>query len=118
MATEKRYLHDKLVLLLLSVNSLLAVLGTIMLLLKLGNSSTEYHIVQYRSDLGLSAFKNGSATSLIAFIVFVWLVLIINTVLSYRTYHLRRDYSIVMLSLATLLIVLSMIVSNALIVLP
>lgn len=118
MATEKRYFHDKLVLLLLSVNGFLTILATIMLLLKLGNSSPNYHIIQYRSDLGLSAFKNGTATSLVAFIVFVWLVLIVNTVLSYRTYHLRRDYSIVVLSLCLLLIILSMIVSNALIVLP
>lgn len=118
MATEKRYLHDKLVLLLLSVDSFLTLLGTVTLLLKLGNSSPQYHIIQYRSDLGLSAFKNGTATSLIAFIVFMWLILIINTVLSYRMYNFRREYAVVILSLSLLLIVLAMIVSNALIVLP
>jgi hypothetical protein len=118
MATEKRYFHDKLVLLILSINSFLVVLSTIMLLLKLGNSSPNYHIVQYRSDLGLSAFKNGTSTSLVAFIVFVWLVLIINTILSYRTYPVKRDYSVIVLAMGLLLIILAMIVSNALIVLP
>lgn len=118
MATEKKYFHDKLILLVLSTNAFLAVLSTIMLFLRLGNSSPNYHIIQYRSDLGLSAFKNGTALSLYAFIIFIWVTLLINAVLSYRTYQVRRDYSIVVLGLGLLLIVLSMIVSNALIVLP
>lgn len=118
MATEKKYFHDKLVLLLLSTNTFLAILSAILLLLRLGNSSPNYRIIQYRSDLGLSAFKNGTALSLYAFIVFVWLTLIIGAILSYRTYHIKRDYSIIVLGLGLLLIVLSMIVSNALIVLP
>jgi hypothetical protein len=89
-----------------------------MLLLRLGNSSPNYHIIQYRSDLGLSAFKNGTALSLYAFLVYVWLTLVIGAVLSYKTYYVRRDYSIIVLALGSLLIILSMIVSNALIVLP
>ena len=118
MATEKKYFHDKLILLILSTNSFLAILSTIMLLLRLGNSSPNFHIIQYRSDLGLSAFKNGTALSLYAFLGFIWITLIIGAILSYRTYHIRRDYSIIDLGFGLLLIVLSMIVSNALIVLP
>lgn len=118
MATEKKYFHDKLVLLILSANVFLAIIGTIILLLKLGGSSPNYHIIQYRSDLGLSAFKNGTALSIYAFLVFIYLTLIINAILSYRTYHVRRDYSIVVLGLSLLLIVVAMIVSNALIALP
>jgi hypothetical protein len=118
MATEKKFFHDKLILLLLSTNTFLAILGTILLFLKLGSSSPNYHIIQYRSDLGLSAFKNGTATSLYAFIVFIWLILIINAILSYRTYTVKRDFSLIVLGLSLLLIVLAMIVSNALIVLP
>ena len=118
MATEKKYFHDKLVLLILSANGFLAIIGTVMLLLRLGSSSPNYRIIQYRSDLGLSAFKNGTALSLYAFIVYIWIIVIINAILSYKTYHIRRDYSIVVLGLGLLLIVLSMIVSNALIVLP
>jgi hypothetical protein len=118
MATEKKYFHDKLVLLILSTNIFLAILSTLIITLKLGSSSPNFHIIQYRSDLGLSAFKNGTALSLYAFIVFIWLSLIINAILSYKTYHLRRDYSIIVLSLGLLLIVLSMRVSFSLIGLP
>ena len=118
MATEKRYIHDKLILLIVSTNFFLAILSAIMLILRLGNSSPNYHIIQYRSDLGLSAFKNGTEVSLYAFIVFVWITVIVSTILSYRSYSIKRDFSIIILSLSLLLIVLSMIVSNALIVLP
>lgn len=118
MATEKKYFHDKLVLLILSSNVFLTILGTIMLMLRLASGSPNYHIIQYRSDLGLSAFKNGTALSLYAFIVFILLTLIVGAILSYRTYQVRRDYAIVVLSFDLLLIILSMIVSNALIVLP
>ena len=118
MGTDKKFFHDKLILLLLSVNAFLAILSSIMLLLKLGNSNSSYHIVQYRSNLGLSAFKNGTSVSLDAFILFVWIVFIVNSILSYKTYHYKKDYAVVVLSLALLLIVLSTIVSNALIVLP
>jgi magnesium-transporting ATPase (P-type) len=118
MATEKKYFHDKLVLLILSANVFLSIISTIILLLRLGNSSPNYHIIQYRSDLGLSAYKNGTALSLYAFIVFVLISLVIGAVLSYKTYNVRRDYSIFVLGMVLLLIVLSMIVSNALIVLP
>lgn len=118
MATEKKFFHDKLILLILSTNAFLALLSTIMLLLRLGNSSPNYDIIQYRSDLGLSAFKNGTSLSLYAFIAFIWITLIIGAILSFRTYHVKRDFSIIVLALGLLLIVLSMIVSNALIVLP
>jgi hypothetical protein len=118
MAIEKKYSHDKLVLLLVSLNVFLALLETVIILLKLGNISPNFHIVQYRSDLGLGAFKNGSTSQFVAFIIFSWIAIIFSTILSYRTYHLRRDYSIIVLCLCLLLVILSMIVSNALIVLP
>jgi hypothetical protein len=118
MATEKKYFHDKPILLVLSANVFLALISSILLFLRLGSSSPNYHIIQYRSNLGLSAFKNGTALSLYAFIIFIYLTLVINALLSYRTYSIRRDYSIVILSLGLLLIILAIIVSNALIVLP
>lgn len=116
MATEKKYFHDKLILLLLTANIFLTVIGSIMLLLRIGNSN--FHIVQFRSDLGLNAFKNGSDTSLDAFVVFMLLTLVAGSVLSYRMFNIRRDYSVIILTLGFLLIILSIIVSNALIVLP
>lgn len=113
---SKKYLHDKLILLLASVNIFLAFLCTVLVILRLGSGQGGY-IVQYRANLGISAFKTGSVSGLIEFIAFAIVVLVANLVLSMRTYLLRRELSIVVLSLGALLLVLAIIVSNALLVL-
>jgi hypothetical protein len=117
MATEKKYFHDKLILLILSANVSITILGTILMLLKLGNSSAS-HIIQNRTDLGLNQYKNGTSVSLYAFIVFIWITLLIGATLSYRTYGIRRDFSVIVLGLGLLLIIMAILVSSLLINLP
>ena len=117
MAAPKKYFHDHFVLLLLSINAFLAVAGSIFILLRLSTSHGTSYIVQYRASLGIDAFKTGSVTDLIAFIAFALLVLAIHTVLSMRAYRIHRQLAITILSLGILLLVLTIIVSNALLVL-
>lgn len=117
MAIPKKFFHDQFVLLLLSVNAFLVLVNTIWILLRLDNARSTGFIVEYRDNLGISAYKTGQATDMLAFIVFAFLVLGINAVLSWRVYGHHRNYSLVVLSLGTLLLVLSIIISNALLVL-
>lgn len=117
MAATKKYFHDHLVLLLLSVNAFLAVAGSIFILLRLSTSHGTGYIVQYRASLGIDAFKTGSVADLISFIVFAILVLVIHTALSLRAYHIHRQLAIVVLSLGILLLTLDIIISNALLAL-
>lgn len=117
MANPKKYFHDHFVLLLLSVNAFLAVAGSIFILLRLSTSHGTGYIVQYRASLGISAFKTGSVTDLISFIVFALLVLAIHTTLSIRAYKIHRQLAITILSLGILLLLLTIIISNALLVL-
>lgn len=118
MLVSKKYLHDKFVLLLVSVNIFLAFLSTILVLLRLGTGlSSEGYIVQYRSNLGIGAFKAGNVTELLSFIGYVIVVCTLNIILSIKTYDLRRQLSITILSLGALLLLLALIVSNALLVL-
>ncbi len=117
MAFPKEYFHDRAVLLLLTVSAFLAALGSVLILLKFDPGRNEGYIVQYRSNLGISAFKNGHASDLMAFIVFLFLILIINTTLSLRVYHIHRQFAITILSMGVLLMVLAIIVSNSLLVL-
>ncbi len=117
MDIPKKYFHDRTILLLLTTNLFLAVLSVIMILLRLDVSTPDGYIVEYRSNLGLSAFKNGSATTIVSFIVFAVLVLVFHTFLSIRVYEVRRQFSVVALALALLLLVLTLVVSNALLVL-
>lgn len=117
MATTKNYFHDHLVLLLLSVNAFLAVAGSVFILLKLSTSHGTGYIVQYRASLGISAFKNGRILDLLSFIAFAILVLAIHTLLSVRAYKIHRQLSITILGLGILLLALTIIISNALLVL-
>lgn len=117
MHIPKNFFHDRLVLLLLSINTFLALMASIVVLFSLDAGRPDGYIVQYRSNLGLSAFQSGNAATLIGFIVFAALVLGFHAVLSMRTYELRRHFSIAVLALGTLLQILGIIVSNALLAL-
>lgn len=117
MAVSKKYFRDHLVLLLLSINIFLAVLGTILILVRLSTSHGNGYIVQYRASLGINDFKTGSILDLIGFIVFIWLVIIVHTILSIRAYSIERQLAVAILSLGLLLLTLSIIISNALLVL-
>jgi len=118
MATSKKYFHDHFVLLLLATNIFLAVAGSIFILISLGNShGNSTYIVQYRPSLGISAYTAGSITELISFVGFAIVVLIVHATLSLRAYQIHRQLSIAILSLGVLLLLLTIIISNALLVL-
>jgi hypothetical protein len=117
MATPRKYFHDHVVLLLLSIEVFLALLTTVLVLLRLTSEHGNGYIIQYRSSLGINAFKTGSIAEILSFIVFAYAVLLIHISLSLRTYHIQRQLSIAILALGILLLVLTIIVSNALLVL-
>ena len=117
MATPKRYIHDRIVLLLLTANTFFAVLTTIIILLKLDSTRTEAYIIQYRPTLGLSSYFRGDSIGILSFVVFSVLVLVFHTVLSQKVYPLRRHLAITILAMGLLLIILSLIISYSLLLL-
>lgn len=117
MTIPDKYFHDRIVLLLLSTNVFLALASSIFMILRLSTNHGNGYIVQYRSNLGIDAFKTGSVTELLSFVGFALLVLAVHVVLSLRTYRIHRQLSVTILGLGVLLLVLTMIVSNALLVL-
>jgi hypothetical protein len=118
MHIPKNYLHDKLVLLLVSTNVFLAFLCIILILLRGGiGQGVDGYIVEYRANLGLSAFQKGSIVAILSFIAFVVVVLITNVLISIGTYNLRRALSLSVLGLGVLVLLLAVIVSNALLAL-
>ena len=119
MAISKKYFHDHLVLLLLSINGFLAVAGSLLILLRLGTSSGTGYIVQFRSSptAGISDFKQGNLADLLSFAVFAGLVLVTHAILSHSAYRIHRQLAIFVLALGILLLVMMIIVSNALLVL-
>lgn len=113
----KKYFHDRLILLLLSINVFLAFMAMVWVIFKLDGGRSAGYIVQYRSSLGISALKTGAASELVAFIGFALMILIVHVVLSMRTYTIKREVSVIILGLGILLLIMSIIVSNALLVL-
>jgi hypothetical protein len=116
MHIPKNYFHDRLILLLLSSSAFLALLNAVLILLRLDSSRGSY-IVQFRGNLGLSAYKAGDASTFISFVIFGLLVLAIQVVLSMRAFNIRRQYAVVICALSLLLIILTIVVSNALLTL-
>ena len=116
MTIPKQYLHDRLILLIGSVNVFLTFLLAVLTLARLDTTHSSY-IVQYRSNAAINAFKSGSSAELYGFILFGVLVLIFHTVTSFRAFLIHRQLAVIVLGLGTLLLVLAIIVSNALLVL-
>lgn len=118
MHIPKKYIHDKIVLLLVSISTFLAFLCIALVLLRAGiGQGNDGYIVQYRANLGLSAFTKDSVVPILSFAFFVLATLVINVVLSIRTYPLRRSLSLTVLALGSLVLLLAIIVSNALLAL-
>jgi hypothetical protein len=118
MHIPKKYLHDKFVLLLVSINAFLAFLCVALILLRAGiGQGVDGYIVEYRANLGLSAFQKGSIIPILSFIIFALLALAINVLLSIRVYNLRRMLALTILGLGVLILLLAIIVSNALLAL-
>ncbi|HEU4914109.1 MAG TPA: hypothetical protein VFT16_01735 [Candidatus Saccharimonadales bacterium] len=118
MHIPKKYVHDRLVLLLVSISAFLTFLAVAVVLLRAGiGQGIDGYIVQYRANLGLSAFQKGSIVPILSFIFFTLAVLVINILLSIRTYAVRRTLSLTVLALGILVLLLAIIVSNALLAL-
>jgi hypothetical protein len=117
MTSTAKYFRDRMIMLLFSTNVFLALAVSLFVLLRLSSNHGNGYIVQYRSNLGIDAFKTGNVTGLLSFVAFALLVVVIHVLLSLRVYQIHRQLSVVILGLGILLLVLSIIVSNALLVL-
>jgi hypothetical protein len=117
MEASKKYFQDKLILLLVSSNIFLAFMCIAVIFLRLGQGGGEGYIVEYRSNLGISAFTRGNIAEILSFVGFALLIAVLNTMLSIRVYQIRRVLSLLALGSGILLLVFAIIVSNALLVL-
>ena len=117
MASSKKYFHDHFVLLLLSINAFLAIAGSIFILVRLSTSHGNGYIVQYRPTLGIDTYTPGSVVELLSFVAFALLVLVVHTMMSLKAYRIHGQLAIANLSLGILLLLLTIIISNALLVL-
>lgn len=114
MNLQKHYFHDRNVLILLGVNALLTIFGMLAVFLRLDPNSSATHIVQYRSNLGIESLKSGSINELRLFLLFMVVMMVGSAVLSIRIYSHRRAFAVTLLGLTTMVLVVTIVVSNAL----
>ena len=118
MSSQKHFIQDRTALLLVSVNTFLALSAVVLVALKLNASrGTASYIISYRSSLGIDGYTQGTVWDVGSFIVAAVLALLIGTVLGYRAYPIKRELSLAVLTLTVLLLVLVIIVSYALLLL-
>jgi hypothetical protein len=102
---------------LLTTNVFLFLLGVVLVLLVGLGSSSSLHLIEYRPFLGHGAHTYVSSTSAyLYFVAFSAFVLALHTVLSIRTYNVRRHYSILFLALGTFLLSMLIVVSYSLMI--
>ena len=117
MHIPAKYFHDRSILLLISLNVFLALLASLLILLRLDSGDSSSYIVQFRSNLGLSGYESGESSYFLAFIIFFVLMLATHIILSMKIYTKHRRYSVAILFLATIIVVFGLVVSNALLAL-
>lgn len=114
MARNREYFHDRVILLFLAINAFLVFAITASLLLRLGGESTAGYTKAYRSNLGLDAFPSGNVLDILSFIAFGLIAFALQYFISRKVYHMRRDMSLIIVIMTTLVLVFSLIIGNSL----
>lgn len=113
MTNPKKYFHDRFVLLMLTVNVFLTFLTIATTLLRLGDTSNNY-IQSYRANLGLNAYSAGGVEQAVSYVIFALIIFGGQLFLSLKLHSVRKAVSWLVMLFAALLLLLSLIISNAL----
>jgi hypothetical protein len=113
MPKPKSYFHDRLILLILSINTFLAVALILSALFALSDNSAVF-IRQYRSNLGLDGYEAGGIKDILAFVFFGVIIYLFQLYASIRIYHIRKHLSLIILFMALIIYIFSLLVINAL----
>lgn len=117
MHLPKNYFHDKTVLALLSALAFLFIATIISIIVRVATGDGSDYFVEYRSNVGISAFRTAGIAEILTFIWFTILVVVLSVMLSIRTYHIKRQLAHTVLMFGGLLVLLALIVSNSLLAL-
>lgn len=115
MELPKKFLHDRLVLLSITLLSVLLVIGVSLVLLRFDLSKNPTTIVAYRPNISGASYQSGKPIDIYSMAVFMAVVAIGAVILSARVYMLKRYLSVFILASSVFLLILATIVSNSLI---
>ncbi len=108
-------MHDRLVLALVTLISVLAVIGISIVFLRFDISTNPTTIAAYRPSISGSSQISGKPIDIYALALFMAITAAGAVVMSAHIYQIRREISVFMLAGAALLLLLAAIVANSLI---
>jgi len=115
MEIPRKYLHDRLVLLLITTIAILAVVGVSVVLLRFDPSRNPTTVVAYRPNISGTIYQSGKSIDIYSMAIFMVFIAAAAIFLGAKTYLVKRFVSIFILSSTIFLLVLSTIVANSLI---
>lgn len=115
MELPKKYLHDRLILGLLTLMAILVVIGVSLVLLRFDPSRNPTTTAAYRPNITGTQYQSGKPIDIYSLAIFMIFTSAAALLLSVRTYNVRRFVSVFILASTVFILILSMIVSNALI---
>ena len=115
MEIPKKFLHDRLVLLLITVMSILVVIGISIVLLRFDVSRNPTTIVSYRPNVSGTQYISGKPIDIYSLAVFMIFTAAAAVIISSHIYAAKRQAALFLLSSTVFLLILSMIVANSLI---
>lgn len=115
MEIPKKFLHDRLVLLLITLMSILVVIGVSVVLLRFDVSRNPTTIVAYRPNITGTQYISGKPIDIYSLAVFMIMTAIASIAISSRIYIAKRYAALFLLSSTVFLLIVSTIVANSLI---
>jgi hypothetical protein len=115
MDLPKKYLNDRMILLLLTLVAILVVIGVSLVLLRFDPSRNPTTTAAYRPSITGTQYQSGKPLDIYLLAVFMIFISMAALFLSLRTYHIRRFLSIFILASTVFLLLLSIRVSWSLI---
>jgi len=111
----KKFWHDRLVLLLITLMAILVVIGVSVVLLRFDVSRNPTTIVAYRPNVSGTQYLSGKPIDIYSLAVYMVVTSAAAVVISARIYTAKRHAALFLLSSTIFLLVLSTIVANSLI---
>ena len=115
MEIPKKFLHDRLVLLLVTAMAILVVIGVSLVLLRFDVSRNPTTIVAYRPNVTGTQYISGRPIDIYSMAVFMIFTAVAAILISSHIYVAKRQAALFLLGSTIFLLVLSTIVANSLI---
>jgi hypothetical protein len=111
----KKFLHDRIVLALVTLIGILTVIGISLVLIRFDATRNPTTTVAYRPNITGSQYQSGKPLDIYSLAFFMLLTAVAAVLLSQRLFVIRRYLAIFLLAAQAFLLIIATIVSNSLI---